>query len=59
MPQGIRGLNIRLNRTGIDGRARTFGFGDDDQEGLEVVEHVNAVMRKVNLTRDSPAATHR
>lgn len=33
-----------------DGSWRTLDFGSADQEGVEVVEHVGAVMRKVSLT---------
>jgi len=33
-----------------EGSWRTLDFGDEDQEGVEVVEHVGAVMRKVSLT---------
>lgn len=35
-----------------EGRWRVLDFGEPDQAGVEVVEHVGAVMRKVDLTRD-------
>lgn len=34
-----------------EGKWRVLDFGDEDQKGVEVVEHLGAVMRKVSLTR--------